>query len=104
MKFYNVSTKRTYTDKTGAEKTKWLQVGTLNETDDGKKFLTLNMFPNESFYVFEQEERENNQNQVERYKSRNKVEEEIDKQQELYGELKPSDDDNQEINLTKIPF
>lgn len=104
MKFYNVSTKRTYTDKTGAEKTKWLQVGTLKETDDGKKFLTLNMFPNESFYVFEQEERENNQNQVERYKARNKVEEEIDKQQELYGELKPSDDDNQEINLTKIPF
>jgi hypothetical protein len=58
MKYFNVASKETFTDKTGAEKTKWLQVGTLRMTDDGKKFLTLNMFPNETYYIFEQEQRE----------------------------------------------
>ena len=104
MKFYNVSSKRTYLDKTGAEKTKWLQVGTLKETDDGKKFLTLNMFPNESFYVFEQEERENNQNHVKRYKSSSKVEPENYGQNDVDGDNGLERDEEPEISVDQIPL
>lgn len=58
MKFYNVSTKRTFKTANGEEKAKWLNVGTLRETDDGKRFLELNMFPDQSFYIFDQQERQ----------------------------------------------
>lgn len=57
MKYFNICTKQTYTDKEGQDKAKWLPVGTLKVLDDGKKFITLNMFPNETFYVFEQDEK-----------------------------------------------
>lgn len=53
MKLYDITTKRTYT-KDGVEKNAWLRCGTYKETDDGKKFIELNMFPNTSFYCFEQ--------------------------------------------------
>ena len=58
MTFDNICTKRTYKDKQGKEKTKWFTVGVLKTTDDGKRFLELNMFPGTPFYVFEQKERQ----------------------------------------------
>ncbi len=57
MIFKNICTKKVYTQN-GKEKAKWFVVGTLKEMDDGKQFLELNMFPNTSFYVFEQKDRE----------------------------------------------
>lgn len=45
MKFYNICTKQTYTDKDGKPKNKWFTVGTLKETDDGKRFITLFIMP-----------------------------------------------------------
>lgn len=53
MKYFNISTKKTF-DQNGAQKTVWLSCGTMRETEDGKRFIELNMFPNTSFYVFEQ--------------------------------------------------
>lgn len=57
MKYFNIVSKQTYTDKQGVEKAKWLPVGSLKLTDDGKKFITLNQVPNETFYCFEQEDK-----------------------------------------------
>lgn len=48
--------KQTY-ETQGVEKTRWLQVGTLKEIDGGRQFIELNMFPQTSFYVFEQKPR-----------------------------------------------
>jgi len=56
MEFYSVVSKKTYTNKNGEEKVKWLNIGTLKKTNDGKMFLELNHMPNESFYVFEQKQ------------------------------------------------
>jgi single-stranded DNA-binding protein len=53
MQLYNIVTKQEYESK-GEKRTSWLNVGTLKVMDDSKKFITLNMFPNTSFYVFEQ--------------------------------------------------
>ena len=53
MKYEDICTKRTY-EKNGEQKTSWLKVGTLRTTDDNKRFLELNIFPNTSFYIFEQ--------------------------------------------------
>lgn len=53
----NICTKKTYKNKSGEEKSKWLQVGCLKTTDDGKRFIELNMYPNTAFYVFEQKEK-----------------------------------------------
>lgn len=53
MQFYNICTKKEYQSQ-GQNKVAWLTVGTLKVMDDGKKFITLNMFPDQSFYVFEQ--------------------------------------------------
>jgi hypothetical protein len=50
----NICTKKTYT-KDGAEKVSWLNVGKLAEYK-GKKFIELNMFPNQTFYVFDEKE------------------------------------------------
>lgn len=58
MKFYNVCTKETYTRKDGEQKSTWPPVGRLGVMDDGKMFLTLNMFPGTKFYVFEQERKD----------------------------------------------
>ena len=51
MVYKNICTKKVYTQN-GAEKVKWLVVGTLKEMDDGKQFIELNLFPNTPFYVF----------------------------------------------------
>ena len=58
MTFYNVCSKKTYKKKDGEEKTKWLNCGVLKKTDDGKMFLELAMFPETSFFVFEQKPKE----------------------------------------------
>lgn len=57
MKFMDVCSKKTYLKGT-EEKTVWLKCGTLRISDDGKTFLELNMFPQTSFYVFEQKKKE----------------------------------------------
>ena len=57
MKIENICTKKSY-EKNGETKNIWLQVGTLKTTDDGKRFIELNMFPGTPFYVFEQKKRE----------------------------------------------
>jgi len=58
MKFENICTRRDYTTKDGKEKTKWFQVGLLKTSDDGKRFIELNMFPQTNFYVFEPKKEE----------------------------------------------
>ena len=58
MTFYNVSVKKTYKNAAGNEVTKWLNVGSVRQTDDGKMFLELAMFPNQDFYIFKQEPKE----------------------------------------------
>ncbi len=58
MKLFDVCTKREYVDKNGEKKTKWLNLGIQKETDDGKKFMELNMFPNTPFYIFPQKPKE----------------------------------------------
>lgn len=60
MRFYDVTTKREY-EKDGIKKNIWLKVGTYKETEDGKRFLELNMFPTTSFYIFEQKSKEDKQ-------------------------------------------
>ncbi len=57
MKFYDICTKREY-EKDGIKKANWLKCGTYKETDDGKKFIELSMFPTTSFYCFEQKPKE----------------------------------------------
>lgn len=59
MKIENICTKKTYKNKTGEEKTAWLNVGYLKTNDEGKSFIELNMFPGTPFYVFERKEKEN---------------------------------------------
>jgi len=57
MQHFNICTKRTYTDKkTSEERTQWLNCGSLRVGSDGKQFVELNMFPNETFYVFEKKQ------------------------------------------------
>jgi len=58
MIYKNIVTKKTWTDNQGNNKVKWLVVGTYKETDDGKQFIELNMFPGVPFYVFEQKAKE----------------------------------------------
>jgi hypothetical protein len=65
MKKYTINTKTTYT-KNGEEKALWNRVGFLKVMDDGKQFVELFMFPNTSFYVFEDTPKETTQeNKVE---------------------------------------
>lgn len=59
MKTFNICTKRTY-EKDGEQKNLWLNVGKLKETDDGKRFIELNMFPNTPFYAFEPKPKDGN--------------------------------------------
>ena len=57
MKFYDLCTKREY-EKNGEKKVIWMNCGKMRETDDGKKFLEINIFPNTPFYLFEQKKKE----------------------------------------------
>lgn len=56
MTFEDICTKREW-EQDGEKKTKWFNVGTLKTTDAGKKFIDLNMFPDTSFFVFEQKDK-----------------------------------------------
>lgn len=60
MKIYQICTKKTY-QKDGAEKAVWLPCGSLKVNDDGKQFIELNMFPGQTFYVFEPKQKEDKQ-------------------------------------------
>ena len=55
MKFYDVTTKRTY-QKDGEQKVQWLKAGKLTVNADGKMYLTLFQQPETTFYVFEQKQ------------------------------------------------
>jgi hypothetical protein len=57
MKYFDICTKREY-EKNGEKKAVWLKCGTLKQSDEGRQFIELNMFPSTSFYVFEQKKRE----------------------------------------------
>lgn len=55
MKYFNICSKKTY-ESNGQTKSSWLPIGTLREFEkDGetRRFIELNMFPGQSFYVFE---------------------------------------------------
>jgi hypothetical protein len=52
MIFKDIVTKKTYL-KDGEEKVVWMKIGTFKETDEGKQFVEINMFPDISYYVFE---------------------------------------------------
>jgi hypothetical protein len=52
----NICTKKTYT-KDGVEKVAWLNVGTMVEFN-GKRFIELNIFPNQTFYVFDEKKKD----------------------------------------------
>lgn len=58
MTYKNIVTKKTWKDNDGNVKAKWFVVGTFKETDEGKQFIELNMFPTTPFYVFEQRKKE----------------------------------------------
>lgn len=58
MVYKDICTKREY-EQNGEKKTKWFKVGTHKTTDEGKVYIELNIFPNTSFYVFEQKQKEN---------------------------------------------
>ena len=51
MQLFNICTKKEY-EKNGEKKVVWLNCGTLRETDDGKRFIELNMLPGITFYCF----------------------------------------------------
>jgi len=57
MTYKDIMTKREF-EVNGETKTRWLKVGTLRTTDDGKQFIELNLFPNTPFYIFDQREKE----------------------------------------------
>lgn len=57
MRFFNITTKKTYKNKRGEEKNLYPFIGRLTQFDDGKITIDLNMFPNTKFYVFEIDEK-----------------------------------------------
>mgnify|MGYP000872237608 CR=1 FL=1 len=57
MKRYNITSLKKYTDKTGAEKVSYPIIGTAFEIKNGGFRLNLNMFPNQDYFMFEQEEK-----------------------------------------------
>ena len=60
MKYKNICTKKTWIQN-GEEKVKWLQAGTLKETEEGKQFIELNHLPDVPFYVFEDKPKKDNE-------------------------------------------
>jgi len=57
MKYEDICTKKVYISN-GVEKTTWLKVGVMRTSDEGKRFIELNMFPTTQFYIFEQKKKE----------------------------------------------
>jgi hypothetical protein len=67
MTRFNISTPKKWIDKSGNEKTQWLNVGTMvffepTDQKDGSFLIELNMFPNVRFQAFEQKPKENGAN------------------------------------------
>lgn len=67
MKKYNIVIPKNYQGRDGSEKTQWNTVGTLvefpaTETKPKGFVMELSMFPNTTFKVFEQKEREDKRN------------------------------------------
>lgn len=89
-KIYDIVAAERYETRDG-EKTKWNQVGKLIEKEDGKKFLTLHLFPGQTFQVFEQRPRE------ERPRPQAPV-------QKHYEETAIEYPEDEEINPDDIPF
>lgn len=58
MTFKNICAKKVFKTKEGEERVKWLNVGTLKETEEGKQFIELNILPNVPLYVFERKEKD----------------------------------------------
>ena len=58
MKYQDLVVKKTW-EQNGEEKTKWLNVGTIRTTDDGKQYAEINLLPETTIYVFDQKPREN---------------------------------------------
>lgn len=56
MIYKDICVKKEFNDKV-----KWQKVGTLKQTDDGKQFIEINIFPNQDFFVFDQKPREQQQ-------------------------------------------
>ena len=56
MKYQDLVTKRTW-EQNGEQKVKWLNVGTLRTTDDGKQFVEINLLPNTPIYIFDQKDK-----------------------------------------------
>jgi len=57
MKFQDMVVKKIWQDRDGNEKVKWLKIGTLKTTDDGKMFAEINHI-SEDVYIFDQKPRE----------------------------------------------
>jgi len=56
MIYEDICTKKEYEVK-GEKKTTWLKCGTLRTTDDGKRFIEINLLPSIPFYVFEKKQK-----------------------------------------------
>ncbi len=54
MKYQDLVVKKTWE---GQDKPKWLNVGTLRTTDDGKQFIEINVLPQTTIYVFDQKDK-----------------------------------------------
>jgi len=63
MKIYTVGTPKSY-EQNGEQKTFWHNVGTVRFLDNGKAFLELNMFPNQTFILNELKPKENSKQQA----------------------------------------
>ena len=57
---YTIVTPKKYVAKTGKEETKWLPVGTMRETEDGKRFIEWNHTPDITYMVVEQKAKPTN--------------------------------------------
>lgn len=93
-KFFNICTKKTFVVG-GIEKSRWPIVGTLKELDNGKKFIELNILPNESFYVFEQENKQKTHDI-----------QEVEQQKSLEESLRNADVnvEDSDVSVENIPF
>jgi len=57
MEYKDMVVKRVWTGKDGQENARWLKVGTLKITDEGKMFAELNHM-SDDVYIFDQKPRE----------------------------------------------
>ena len=57
MAYWNLCTKKEY-EQNGEKKVKWLNVGTMRENSEGKRFIELNLLPGTTIYCFEPKARD----------------------------------------------